>query len=175
MQRAPADRVSMCCLGPAEGGAVRCRTDNAAVVSIVNTGRSKDTLAMHLMRCLSFFMARFAFVVRAEHVPGRDNGAADALSCDRLTLFRSQVSGVSGNTTPSGAAGHVSALTPGLDLAALELSVQCYFTKGLAPSTLRTYKSGQDRYLKFCRAAAMEPLPLVENRFCSLNDLSSNR
>ena len=83
----------------AEGGTVRCRTDNAAVVSIVNAGRSKDTLAMHLMRCLSFFMARFAFVVRAEHVPGRDNGAADALSCDRLTSFRSQVSGAASRAT----------------------------------------------------------------------------
>ena len=57
----------------AEGGVVQCRTDNAAVVSIVNTGRSKDNLAMHLMRCLSFFMARFAIIIRAEHVPGRDN------------------------------------------------------------------------------------------------------
>ena len=79
---------------------------------------------------------------------------------DLLIPFSGVRSDVTGNTTPSGAAGHVSALTPGLDLAALELSVQRYFTKGLAPSTLRTYKSGQDRYLKFCRAAAMEPLPL---------------
>ena len=84
----------------ARGGLVRCRTDNAAVVSIVNTGRSKDSLAMHLMRCLSFFMAQFAIIVRAEHLPGRENVAADALSRDRLALFRSQETSAAMQATP---------------------------------------------------------------------------
>ena len=41
-----------------QGLSVSCRCDNAAVVSIVNSGRSKVDRAMHLMRCLSFFLAR---------------------------------------------------------------------------------------------------------------------
>ena len=35
-----------------QGRTVCCRSDNAAVVSIINTRRSKDQLAMHLMRSL---------------------------------------------------------------------------------------------------------------------------
>ena len=42
-----------------QGLSVSCRCDNAAVVSIVNSGRSKVDRAMHLMRCLSFFLARW--------------------------------------------------------------------------------------------------------------------
>ena len=40
-----------------QGLSASCRCDNAAVVSIVNSGRSKVDRAMHLMRCLSFFLA----------------------------------------------------------------------------------------------------------------------
>ena len=63
----------------AKGGRIQCRTDNAAVVSIVNSGRSKDELAMHLVRCLAFFAAYFEYRIRAIHISGRENGAADAL------------------------------------------------------------------------------------------------
>ena len=36
------------------GKTVKCVCDNAAVVAIINLGRSKDNRAMHLMRCLTF-------------------------------------------------------------------------------------------------------------------------
>ncbi len=36
---------------------VKCFCGNAAVVAILNSGTSKDTLAMHLMRCLAVFRA----------------------------------------------------------------------------------------------------------------------
>lgn len=75
----------------ARGGRIQCHTDNAAVVSIINRGKSKDELAMHLMRCLAFFAAHFVVLVRATHLPGRENGAADALSRNRLSQFRLQV------------------------------------------------------------------------------------
>ena len=48
----------------------------------------------------------------------------------------------------------------------MEKSVQHYFTKGLAQSTLRTYRCGQDRYLWFCSAASLTPLPAGENQLC---------
>ena len=79
-------------MGPSsKGGRIQCRTDNAAVVSIINSGRSKDELAMHLVRCLAFFAACFEYRVRAIHIPGRENGAADALSRNCLVQFHSQV------------------------------------------------------------------------------------
>ena len=75
-----------------QGRTIQCRTDNAAVVAIVNSGRSKKSaIAMHLMRTLFFVMARFDLAITAAHVPGRENVAADALSRDKLPLFRTQV------------------------------------------------------------------------------------
>ena len=50
----------------------------------VNSGRSKMDGAMHLLRCLSFF---FSQVGICRHIPGTQNGAADALSRDDLPLF----------------------------------------------------------------------------------------
>ena len=47
-----------------QGGAIRCCIDNAAVVSIMNKGQSRDELAMHLMRCLAFFAATLQIVAR---------------------------------------------------------------------------------------------------------------
>ena len=68
------------------GSTVLCRSDNAAVVSIVNSGRSDKDLAMHLMRTLSFYTAWYELVVVAEHVAGKDNEAADAISRDRVSI-----------------------------------------------------------------------------------------
>ena len=45
------------------GMSVRCLCDNAAVVAIVNSGRSKVERVMHLMRSLSFFLARWNVVL----------------------------------------------------------------------------------------------------------------
>ena len=70
------------------GGTILCRSDNAAVVSIVNSGRSYKELAMHLVRTLSFYTAYYELVVVAEHMAGRQNEAANAISRDCLTLFR---------------------------------------------------------------------------------------
>ena len=69
------------------GSKVECITDNAAVVAIVNSGKSQDELAMHLMRCLFFFTASWNITVHATHIAGKENVAADALSRDNLPLF----------------------------------------------------------------------------------------
>ena len=73
------------------GKTVKCLCDNVAVVAIINSGRSKDDRAMHLMRCLTFFLAHHSTNIFAEHLPGKDNVAADALSRDSLPLFHQQV------------------------------------------------------------------------------------
>ncbi len=70
------------------GLSVSCLCDNAAVVSIVNTGRCKMDRAMHLMRCLSFFLARWGVSLGCKHIPGVRNSAADALSRGNLPSFQ---------------------------------------------------------------------------------------
>ena len=51
-----------------------------------------------------------------------------------------------------------------LDVEQLEDSVRKYFKLGLAPSTQHTYKSGKERYLKFCQLAGALPLPVCESK-----------
>ena len=41
-----------------------------------------------------------------------------------------------------------------------------YFTKGLADSSQKTYKSGENRYLRFCQSANWTPLPAPEATLC---------
>ena len=71
-----------------KGVSVLCRCDNAAVVAIVNSGRSKVERAMHLMRSLFFFLARWNVALECQHIPGVENGAADALSRNDLPSFQ---------------------------------------------------------------------------------------
>ena len=74
-----------------QGGTIKCLCDNAAVVAILRSGRSKDEKAMQLMRSLSFFLAAYNVSIVGEHIPGVDNGAADALSRNDASTFLPQV------------------------------------------------------------------------------------
>ena len=65
------------------------RCNNAAVVAIVNLGRSKVELAMHLMRSLFFFLA--SWNVYCQHIPRVENGVAYALSQNDLPLLQPEV------------------------------------------------------------------------------------
>ena len=69
------------------GRQVECRCDNMAVVSVVNSGRAKDEVLMHLLRCLFFVAAHLHIHIRASHVPGVNNVAADALSRNDFPRF----------------------------------------------------------------------------------------
>ena len=66
---------------------VRFVSDNAAVVSLLNSLSSKDRLLMHLLRCLSFYAAYHRFSFESTHIPGIENTAADAISRNNLALF----------------------------------------------------------------------------------------
>ena len=54
----------------------------------------------------------------------------------------------------------------GLDLRKLDELVWFYFQAALAPSTQRTYRSGKNRYQKFCEKAAVTPIPVTEQTLC---------
>ena len=82
------------------GMTIKIKCDNAAVVAIINSGRSKEHRAMHLMRCLFFVLAQYNMFILAEHIPGRDNVAADSLSWGNLSLFHQQVPTAMPHPTP---------------------------------------------------------------------------
>ena len=66
---------------------VLCRCDNEAIVNIINTGTSRDPIAMGLMRCLCFIAAKFKVLISATHLAGKANTLADALSCNNASHF----------------------------------------------------------------------------------------
>ena len=75
-------------------------SDNMAVVGIIRSRTAKDPLLMHLVRCLVFYAASCGFEFIAEHVPGVDNTAADAISRNNIPLFHSLVPQLSHVTVP---------------------------------------------------------------------------
>ena len=69
--------------------------DNQAVVSIINSNHSREAHLMHLVRLLVFYACHYNFWFRAEHIPGKENTLADALSRNNIPYFLSQVPQVS--------------------------------------------------------------------------------
>jgi len=64
------------------------RSDNEAVVAILNSRTSKVPCIMRLVRSLLLAAARFNFSFASVHVPGVENPIADALSRFRWQVFR---------------------------------------------------------------------------------------
>ena len=62
-----------------------------AVGAILKFGSSKDERAMHLMRSLFFFLASYNVILLGDHIPGVENGIADALSRNNQPSFLTQV------------------------------------------------------------------------------------
>ena len=78
--------------GKWENKSLLCRRDNEAVVHIINTGTSRDPIAMGLMCCLYFIAAKFKLIVSATHLAGKANTLADALSRNNASHFLSTFS-----------------------------------------------------------------------------------
>ena len=66
--------------------------DNMVVVEVINSGCSKDAIMMHLLKTLFFIRAHWKIVVRAEHIPGRQNRLAIAISRNNLGAQAPQAS-----------------------------------------------------------------------------------
>ena len=62
--------------------------DNQAIVSVWESGLSRSTSLMHLVRALFWVAANNNFTVLLRHIPGIDNSIADALSRLQLPRFR---------------------------------------------------------------------------------------
>ena len=74
-----------------KGMSICCQCDNAAVIAILRSGSYKNKLAMHLVRSLFFLAAKRGVVLAGVHIPGKENGPADALSRNKPDVFLTQI------------------------------------------------------------------------------------
>lgn len=65
--------------------------DNMAVVQVIAAQTSKESVLMHLIRCLHFFCALYDISLRCEHIPGVHNVIADSLSRNNMQEFHRHV------------------------------------------------------------------------------------
>ena len=74
--------------GPLWRGMTVCfYCDNQSVVAALRGGYCKDPAMAHMLRCLFFLEAKFNLALTAVHLSGVDNGAADAVSRNKLDVF----------------------------------------------------------------------------------------
>ena len=71
------------------GAHVSFHVDNMAVVAVLQRQAPRDRDLAHLLRCLCFYAAHYQFCFSPSHIAGHLNTAADALSCNNITLFSS--------------------------------------------------------------------------------------
>ena len=74
-----------------QGKVVHVHSDNEAMVAVVNSGYSRDSQLMHLVRCLFFMLAARDISLYAYHIPGVLNTVADAISRNNLSFLFSKV------------------------------------------------------------------------------------
>ena len=72
-----------------QGQTVLVCSDNMAVVAALKAGSCQDVTMMHLLRCLHFFSAYHQLKILSDHVPGKENLTADALSRNYKSIFSS--------------------------------------------------------------------------------------
>ena len=75
-------------------------SDNMAVVHVINSQSSKERTILHLLRCLHFICAGYDITLKADHIVGVHNLAADALSRNLMQVFRSAVPAANPQPTP---------------------------------------------------------------------------
>jgi hypothetical protein len=67
---------------------IHVKTDNAALVSVINKQSSSDPCIMFLVRKMMHLSLRYNILLSASHIEGHVNAAADALSRGRFALFQ---------------------------------------------------------------------------------------
>ena len=73
------------------GKRIMFHCDNQAIVQVWESGLSRSTDLMHLVRALFFIAAHNNFTVIVKHIRGINNSIADSLSRQQLSRFRSLV------------------------------------------------------------------------------------
>ena len=121
--------------------------DNLGVVAILRKYSASNEVTHHLLHCLYFYSSFFQFEFSAEHVPGLQNNAADALLRNNITLFSSLLPQATKMQVP---------------VVLLDQSVHEHLTNSLAPTTQAAYRSSASHYLTFCSQFNLTPLPLTQ-------------
>ena len=129
---------------------------------------------MHLMRCLIFFTARYQLILLPKHLPGRENLAADHLSRDALSSFGPTGEGRA-NPNARKPDGSSCATTARLDIGKLERCAAFFFSHGLASSSQKTYRSGENQYIKYCSSDGAAPLPVSEQLLCKFGSYLADK
>ena len=83
--------------------------------------------------------------------------------CGRLPVKRGRGSS---HTPGGGSHGVTGDSAARLDVGKLESRAAFFFVQGLASSSQKTYKSGENRYLRFCQLGGVTPLPVNESSLC---------
>ncbi len=68
----------------------------------------------------------------------------------------------------SGCHGSLGTPDPGLDLSGVDHTVQALIVQGLSDQTRASYRTGVNRYLRFCRQFSLPPLPLSQLNLCRI-------
>ena len=74
------------------------------------------------------------------------------------------MSGGSQGSNPS--SGHAAPSAPRLAVSHLEDAVSFFLGQALDPATMRSYRSGQTRFVRFCHEAGLQSLPVSEQVLC---------
>ena len=69
------------------GCRIECYCDKMTVVAVINSGCAKDSTLMHVLRCMFFVAGHLDIRIHANHIPGVENVAADALSRNCFSTF----------------------------------------------------------------------------------------
>ena len=77
---------------------IKC--DNMAVVNILSSSTSRDTLVMHLLQTLYFISAFYAINLTAQHMADIENTVADVISFNLPQVLFSQVPEADPRPTP---------------------------------------------------------------------------
>ena len=150
-----------------KGKAVLCHCDNVAVVTIINTGTSKEPEAMALLHRLFFIAARNNLLITPAHLPGSSNQAADARSRNNLQPFSTFFPQV--NPHPSGILINLPVVSkPDLTSQSWNEMFNAIFNHSIShvkkKNTVATYKSAHPRYLDFCHRSSIS-IPNIRERF----------
>ena len=147
-----------------KGQRVRARYDNSAVVAVINSRYSRDPHLMQMLRCLFFLEAYLQFRVSAIHLPGIDNELVDDLSRNRVSSFLARRPEHITHFDPTISLTVAAVPEPGLDLSALDGTVQFFCAQGIADSTR---KSSLRRFYNFCESySIITPFPVSESVLC---------
>ena len=137
--------------------------DNDAVVVILRKGSANDENLLHSLRCLAFLAAHYDFIFTAQHLPGKHNQAAYALSRGRTEYLCSLCPQANKEPMPlPQSPGVVHTADARLDVTSLEAAVHSYFRAGIAVSTTQIHDSAKRQYTSFCREVNLPQLPLQE-------------